>query len=74
MTLREGYFNVGDKRVYRLKKSLYGLKQAPRQWNAKLKQVLFENGFKQSKSDYSLFTKSDSGNLLLRQFTLMILS
>nr|GEX47770.1 ribonuclease H-like domain-containing protein [Tanacetum cinerariifolium] len=53
-----GYFNPGDNRVCRLKKSLYGLKQAPRQWNAKLTQTLVEHGFNQSKSDYSLFTKS----------------
>ncbi|GJU08628.1 VIER F-box protein 2 [Tanacetum coccineum] len=53
-----------DKRVCKLKKSLYGLKQAPRQWNAKLTQNLIESGFKQSKSDYSLFTKSENGNFL----------
>ncbi|GJT78921.1 ribonuclease H-like domain-containing protein [Tanacetum coccineum] len=47
-----------------LKKSLYGLKQAPRQWNAKLTSTLIENGFSQSKSDYSLYTKSDKGVFL----------
>jgi hypothetical protein len=60
MKLPEGYFPKDDTRVCRLKKSLYGLKQAPRQWNAKLTAVLIENGFSQSKSDYSLFTKSDN--------------
>ncbi|GKE00690.1 putative RNA-directed DNA polymerase, partial [Tanacetum coccineum] len=30
MSLPEGFFNPGDKRVCRLKNSLYGLKQAPR--------------------------------------------
>ncbi|GJS41550.1 ribonuclease H-like domain-containing protein [Tanacetum coccineum] len=60
MKLPDGYFDKNDKRVCKLKKSLYGLKQAPRQWNAKLTQALVEDGFVQSKSDYSLFTKADS--------------
>ncbi|GJT67392.1 ribonuclease H-like domain-containing protein [Tanacetum coccineum] len=47
-----------------LKKFLYGLKQAPRHWNAKLTSTLIENGFSQSKSDYSLYTKSDKGVFL----------
>ncbi|GJS49217.1 putative reverse transcriptase domain-containing protein [Tanacetum coccineum] len=59
----EGYF-PSDNKVCRLKKSLYGLKQAPRQWNAKLTSTLIENGFSQSKSDYSLYTKSDKGVFL----------
>ncbi|GJR27891.1 ribonuclease H-like domain-containing protein [Tanacetum coccineum] len=53
-----------DKRVCKLKKSLYELKQAPRQWNAKLTQTLIESGFEQSKSNYSLFTKSENVNFL----------
>ena len=64
MTLPEDFFNANDKRVCRLKKSLYGLKQAPRQWNAKLTSALLENGFIQSKSDYSLFIKNESGNIV----------
>ena len=59
-------FYVGDKNlVCKLKKSIYGLKQAPRQWNAKLTSVLTENGFNQSKSDYSLYTKCDNGVFLV---------
>ncbi|GKF44936.1 ribonuclease H-like domain-containing protein [Tanacetum coccineum] len=50
--------------AFLLKKSLYGLKQAPRQWNDKLTYDLFENRFSQTKSDYSLYTKSDNGVFL----------
>ena len=59
MTLPPEYFSVDDKRACRLVNSLYGLKQAPKQWNEKHWTVLLENGFEQSKSDYSLFIKSD---------------
>ncbi|GJZ28177.1 ribonuclease H-like domain-containing protein [Tanacetum coccineum] len=51
-------------KVCRIKKSLYGLKHTPRQWNAKLTSTLIENSFSQSKSDYSLYTKSDKGVFL----------
>ncbi|GJQ89693.1 putative RNA-directed DNA polymerase [Tanacetum coccineum] len=63
MTLPPGFENQNGK-VCRLNKSLYGLKQAPRQWNAKLTMTLVENGFVQSKYDYSLFTKT-SGDMVL---------
>ena len=42
--------------VCHLKRSLYGLRKAPRCWFAKLASALKEYGFKQSNSDYSLFT------------------
>ncbi|XP_076929081.1 uncharacterized protein LOC143593292 [Bidens hawaiensis] len=57
MTLPEGFFNKYENKVCKLVKSLYGLKQAPRKWNEKLTQVLLDDGFKQSISDYSLFVK-----------------
>ena len=59
MCLPEGYSD--GKSVCKLKKSLYGLKQAPRKWNEKLTSVLLENGFTQSKNDFSLFVKNKNG-------------
>ncbi|GJX25295.1 putative RNA-directed DNA polymerase [Tanacetum coccineum] len=56
----QGYYPADSNKVCRLKKSLYGLKQAPRQLNAKLTSALIENRFSQSKSYYSLYTKSEN--------------
>ncbi|GJV48882.1 ribonuclease H-like domain-containing protein [Tanacetum coccineum] len=61
MTLPHGYFSADETKVCKLNKLLYGLKQAPRQLNDKLTSALLENDFVQSKSDYSLFTKSFGG-------------
>ncbi|GJW91119.1 ribonuclease H-like domain-containing protein [Tanacetum coccineum] len=74
MKLLEGYYPSGDNKVCMLKNSLYGLKQALRQWNAKLTSTLIENSFSQSKSDYSLYTKSDKGVFLALLLMWMILS
>lgn len=46
------------------KVSLYGLKQAPRCWFAKLTNALKSFGFRQSYSDYSLFTYIKGGKSL----------
>lgn len=64
MQLPQGYSTANDK-VYNLKKSLYGLKQASRQWFSKLVQVSLNQGYKQSKNDYSLFTKKEAAYITI---------
>jgi len=56
MKMPPGFQVTSPKKVCHLRKSLYGLKQAPRCWFAKLSKALQEYGFRQSYSDYSLFT------------------
>jgi len=57
MKMPDGIPNPYNK-VGKLAKSLYGLKQASRQWFAKLADFLREQGYVQSKNDYSLFLKT----------------
>ena len=59
-----GYNKAGHNEVCKLKKSIYGLKQASRQWNKELSKFLRSLGFIQSKQDYSLFTRSLSGEFV----------
>jgi hypothetical protein len=53
--------------VSKLSKALYGLKQAPRAWYECLRDFLLTNGFKVSKADPTLFTKTIDKDLFICQ-------
>jgi hypothetical protein len=53
--------------VYKLSKTLYGLKQALRAWYECLRDFLITNGFKVSKANPTLFTKTIAKDLFVCQ-------
>ena len=57
--------NIHLKAVSRLKKSIYGLKKAPRAWHSKITRYLHRIGFRMSKSDNSLYVRSDSSPIVI---------
>jgi hypothetical protein len=53
--------------IYKLSKALYGLKQVPRAWYECLRDFLITNGFKVSKVDPTLITKTVEKDLFIYQ-------
>lgn len=51
-------------KVLKLRKALYGLKGAPRCWYGRLHEFIVNNGFKQSKHDFCLYTNEDTSLLI----------
>ena len=51
--------------MLRLRKSLYGLKQAPRAWYSRIDQYFIDQGFRRSKSEPTLYIKSQGQYTLL---------
>jgi len=62
----EGFILGNDvKLVCKLRKALYGLKQAPRAWYYRFDKYLHQQGFSKGSTDNNLYTKMDSGKLLI---------
>ena len=49
-----------ESKVLRLRKALYGLKQAPRAWYSRIDQYFMDRGFRRSKSEPTLYIKSQA--------------
>jgi len=54
-----------EAKVLRLKKALYGLKQAPCAWYNRIDQYFTNQGFKRSKSELTLYIKTQGHHTLL---------
>ena len=60
----ENFVKSLNQHVCKLGKTLYGLKQALRAWFAKLSSTRFQFGFKNTKSNISLFTRITSSSTI----------
>jgi hypothetical protein len=75
ISIPDGVQGNKPNQVCKLLKSLYGLKQASRKWYEKLTSLLVREGYKQSNSDYSLFTmthKDDFTALLIYVYDIIL--
>ena len=62
----EGFIKKGEEeKVYRLRKALYGLKQASRAWYNRIEAYFVREDFERCPSEYTLFTKSKGGKILI---------
>jgi len=68
MELPDGYRELREHLVCKLKKALYGLKQGPRNWWLLISRFLVELGFKATVSDPCLFFKRSKTRRLLLLF------
>ncbi|XP_072089086.1 uncharacterized mitochondrial protein AtMg00810-like [Arachis hypogaea] len=59
-----GYSTKGEQLVCKLNKAIYGLKQALRAWYKKLSTTLRQFGFKETRSDVSLFVRFFDSNVI----------
>ena len=65
MDLPQGYKTIAPGLVCKLIKFLYGLRQASKQWFCKFSSTILQQGFIQSKNDYSLFTYGSRSSLVV---------
>lgn len=71
MRIPPGFSPKGENRVCKLNKSLYGLKQASRNRFAKFSHALKDAWYRQSKAEYSLFTRIQANLALLCMYMSM---
>ena len=62
----QGFVIKGEEdKVYRLRKALYGLKQASKAWYSQIDSYFTHHGFKKSKSESTLYVKTQGNSTLI---------